>query len=130
MVAKPISSHRGEMDANPERGVPTFDNEVKNYREYRLRAELYARRMKNEDKESSACLNLISGLTGKAWSAVEPMLADMSKLEGKEAWKALLLALDTAFKHDARTEMPDRFEDFFYRHARRPKETLMDYITR
>jgi hypothetical protein len=127
-IANGSGNHHG--DANPDRGVPTFDNEIKSYREYRMRAQLYAMRLKLDNKESHAAISLLSGLSGQAWLCVEPLLNDMSSLESPTAWKTLLEKLDTRFKYDVRTEMPDAFEEFFYKHNRRHKETLFEYINR
>ena len=81
-----------------------------------------------EGKENQAEPSLPSGLTGLAWTTVEPMLSNLKELDQLTSWKMILAALDTPFKYDVRTEMPDRFEDIFYMHARRSKETLFDHV--
>ena len=117
---------------NSERGVPTFDGTMSNYREYRRRVQVYHLRMRLEDREKLVGLNLLSGLSGAAWEAVEhiDVLGGDAEKGDPKLIASILKELDLRFKYDARTELPTAFENFFYRASRKPRETLLDYLNR
>ena len=95
---------------NSERGVPTFDGTMSNYREYRRRVQVYHLRMRLEDREELVGLNLLSGLSGAAWEAVEhiDVLGGDAEKGDPKLIAAILKELDLRFKYDARTELPTR----------------------
>ena len=110
--------------------VPTFDNSQAGYREYRKRALLFRTRMRLERKENLTAVLLLSSLSGTAWETVETLADDPDNLESAAAFDKLLALLDVRFKFDAKTELPDAFEAYFYKSERKPKETMFDYVNR
>lgn len=53
----------------------------------------------------------------------------MEQLSATNAYEAVFARLDTGFKYDPLTELPDDFEQFFVKLQRRQGQTLQDYMT-
>ena len=105
--------------------VPEFGNKATEYKEYRKRVMLYERKMYLSGRQKETAFNLMSTLTGRAWSAVEDL--SMTDLEAEDGTKKLLERLDTVFKYDALTELPYDFETFFFHTYRRRNQTVQEY---
>ena len=110
--------------------VPVFDNTIAGYDELRKRARLFQARMKLEGKPKQSALLLLGSLTGIAWDTCESLSDDPKALEEEKAFDVLMDMLDKRFKHDKSTELPEAFEEYFYKANRKNKETLFDYIGR
>ena len=108
--------------------VPEFTGTTEGYKEYRKKVELYAARARTKESENSVGLDLMQGLRGRAWDAVEDL--DVAELEKDKGWELVLKRLDSVYKYDARTEMPTEFENFFMKLGRKPRETLLEFTTR
>jgi len=117
-------SYSGRVD------VPTFDNNVAGYREFKKRCNLYHMRMKMLKRENEVALSILGHLTGTAWTQCESLVDTPDELEKPESFKKLIELLDARFEHDKLTQMPDAFEDYFYKAQRKPKEPLFEYIAR
>ena len=94
--------------------VPEFGNRAHEYKEYRKRVMLYERKMFLLADRRRQPSNLMSTLTGRAWSAVEDL--NISDLESDDGTKKLLERLDTVFKYDALTELPYDLWDLLLPH--------------
>ena len=105
------------MATNLHMNIPTFDNTVSSYLEFRKRAMLFQARMRLEgrDKVKQTALLLLGQLTGIAWETCESLADDPAALEAEEAFDKLIALLDSRFRHDRSTELPDAFEEYFYR---------------
>ena len=82
-------------------------------------------------------LSFMSGLTGAAWDVVEHIdVLAYTPTKDKDFEGSLGLVariwkeLDTAFRYDKRTELPNAFEEFFFKGGRRARESLLEYFTR
>ena len=75
-------------------------------------------------------LAIVGSLTGLAWTAVEELVDEPEELEKPEALQKVLALLDARFALEKSTELPDAFEEYFYRGNRKPRETLFDYVQR
>ncbi len=91
--------------------VPEFTGTTEGYKEYRKKVELYAARARNKESEATVGLDLMQGLRGRAWDAVEDL--DIAELEKEKGWELVLKRLDSVYKYDAQTEMPPEFENLF-----------------
>ena len=91
---------------------------------------LFKARMKKEGKEKQSVFMLLGQLTGLAWEACDSLAEDSDELQETDAFDELIFILDSRLKHDKSTELPDAFEDYFYRSSRKPTETFFDYIAR
>ena len=105
--------------------VPEFGNKATEYKEYRKRVMLYERKMYLSGRQKETAFNLMSTLSGRAWSAVEDL--SITDLEAEDGTKKLLERLDTVFKYDALTELPYDFETFFFHTYRRRTQTVQEY---
>eukprot|EP00975_Prorocentrum_lima_P024219 5096758-Prorocentrum_lima.AAC.1 len=83
--------------------------------------------MKAEGKQAVSGVNLLSGLTGKAWSVVESL--DPSKLVEEEETKNMMSLLDEAFLYDERTQLPREIEHFFQKLVKERNESLLSFST-
>ena len=108
--------------------MPEFPGTTDGYKEYRKKVELYAARMRGLERETTVGLDLMQGLKGRAWEAVEDL--DITRLEAEKGWQLVLDRLDAVYKYDARTELPTEFENFFMKLGRKPRETLLEFTTR
>ena len=107
--------------------MPTFDNVQKNYREFRKRCELYRKKMSLGGREAETVFNIVTLLQGKAWDLVEDF--SMEQLVASNAFDAIFARLDSGFRYDPLTELPDDFEQYFVKLQRKPGQTLQDYVT-
>ncbi len=89
---------------------------------------MYVARMKAEEEEKLAGLDLMQALTGKAWEAVENLYIE--KISAANGHKLLIAQLDAAFLVDKQTEMSEVIEMYFYKTFRETGETLQEYSTR
>ena len=115
--------HQARLDSY----VPTFDNQQKNYREFRKRCELYRRKMQMGKREAETVFNIVTLLSGKAWDLVEDF--SVEQLAAENAFEAVFARLDGGFRYDPLTELPDDFETFFIKLQRKGGQTLQDYVT-
>lgn len=106
--------------------MPVFDNQAKNYREFRRRCEVYKQKMDlvlaGRGKET--IFNLITLLYGRSWDLVEDL--DVQQLSDN-GFQKVFDRLDKAFQFDPLTELPSDFEKFFISLSRRTGQTLQDY---
>ncbi|CAJ1358550.1 unnamed protein product [Effrenium voratum] len=61
-------------------------------------------------------------LQGKAWDLVEDL--DITSLGEADGYGKMFACLDSGFKYESMTELPDDFENFFVKLQRRPEQTL------
>ena len=115
--------HQNKLDSF----VPIFDNQQRNYREFRKRCELYKRKMEMGSRQKETVFNIVTMLTGKSWDLVEDF--SMEQLAAENAFEAVFARLDSGFRYDPLTELPEDFEMFFIKLQRRGGQTLQDYIT-
>ena len=107
--------------------IPLFDNNIKNYKEWRARILLYGKKMSLQNKGKEATINLLTSLTGVSWRQVEH---DAEKLaESEDGFPRVLAMLDKCFKYDSRVEAPRSMELFFFTMGRRPEQTLLTYVS-
>eukprot|EP00959_Pyramimonas_sp_CCMP1952_P040560 848240-Pyramimonas_sp.AAC.1 len=111
-----------------KREVPQFDGTLSRWKEYEKRATMFMAKLTLEKKEGEAALMLSAGMTGEAWDEVEDFTADDLIKPG--AATALLTRLRKRFQMDARTELADDFEEYFYKLRHNRGETLFGYISR
>ena len=106
--------------------IPLFDNNIRNYKEWRARILLYGKKMSIQNKAKEATINLLTSLNGVSWRQVEP---DAEKLaESEDGFPRVLALLDKCFKYDSRVEAPRSMELFFFTMGRRPEQTLLTYV--
>lgn len=91
--------------------VPEFSNKASEYKEDKKRVLLYEKKMSLAGRAKETAFNIIAGLTGRAWDAREDL--QMANLEAETGVATLLKRLDSVFKYDAITELPNDFESFF-----------------
>ena len=72
-------------------------------------------------------LNLVTLMAGRAWDLVDDM--EMADLQKEDALDKVFAHLDSAFKPDLMTELPDDFEAFFVKLQRKAGQTLQEYQT-
>ena len=114
--------------STPKVDIPIFDNQLDHYKEFRKRCLLYKARMKLDGKVKQVGLAILGTLTGLSWTACESLADAPDKLEDEDALDKILAILDKRFKYEKVTELPEVFEDYFYKGNRRPKETMFEYI--
>ncbi|CAE7540759.1 GIP, partial [Symbiodinium necroappetens] len=95
--------------------IPIFDGQPASYREYRMRVNLYYKKMALTNKKTEATINLLTSLAGPVWKQVEH-LAD-SAPDQEDGFEAILKELDRAF------------EKFFYGLSRPAGQTLIHYCS-
>ena len=117
------NAYTGKADSH----VPVFSNLQKDYREYRKRAELYKKKMELAGRQQEVVFNLVTLMTGRAWDLVDDM--EMADLQKEDALDKVFARLDSAFKPDLMTELPDDFEAFFVKLQRKAGQTLQEYQT-
>jgi hypothetical protein len=110
--------------------VPTFNNRLEDYKEFRKRCLLYKSRMKLEGKIKQVGLAILGHLTRIAWTACERLADNPDGLEDETALDEILLILDARFQYEKITDLPDTFEEYFYKGNRKPRETMFEYINR
>ena len=81
-MAAASGGERGERDATQKTtwkhdgrmgNLPEFSGTTDGYKEYRKKVELYAARMRGLERETTVGLDLMQGLKGRAWEAVEDL---------------------------------------------------------
>ncbi|CAE7901478.1 GIP [Symbiodinium sp. KB8] len=107
--------------------IPIFDGQPSSYREYRMRVNLYLKKMALSNKKAEATINLLTSLAGPVWKQVEH-LADTAP-DQDDGFETILKELDRVYQYDARVEMPKAFEKFFYGLSRPPGQTLIHYCS-
>ena len=105
--------------------VPEFSNEATDYKEFTTRVQLYEKKMTLAGRQTETAFNVMAALTGRAWDAVEDL--QMADLEAATGTSTLLKRLDTVFKYDAITELPNDFENFFMHTRRSRNQTIQEY---
>ena len=110
--------------------VPTFDNTIEGYKEFRKRCLLYQARMKLEGNEKVVALSILGQLNGIAWDCCESLADKPDAMDQPDSLARILEILDARFKVHKATELPEVFEEYFYKGNRRAKETLFEYIQR
>lgn len=78
-------------------------------------------------KEKEAVINLLTSLQGVAWRQVEHQVEKL--MEDAQGFDKTLELLDSAFRYDARVEMPRALEKFFYSISRKSEQTLLHYVS-
>ena len=78
-------------------------------------------------RQGEAILNLLGSLSGTAWKLCEDF--NLDKAEDPEALQEILKILDGSFQYDANVEMPADFSSYFEHLARKPGQTLLNYVT-
>ena len=117
----------GGMDVTKDNFIPLFNNNPKDYKEWRSRITLYGKKMTLQSKYKEATINLLTSLSGVAWRQVEHSVEKLS--DDATGFEKTLQILDAAFKYDSRVEAPRALENFFYNTSRRPEQTLLSYCT-
>ena len=102
-----VHSYTGKADQY----VPIFDNQQKNYKEFRKRCELYKGKMDLSGRGRDTIFNIVTLLTGKAWDTIDDL--SMEALQEDTGYQQVFDRLDRAFKYEAMTELPEDFETFF-----------------
>eukprot|EP00913_Durusdinium_trenchii_P003467 g3210.t1 len=78
-------------------------------------------------RQGEAILNLLGSLSGTAWKLCEDFNID--KAEDPEALSQILKILDGSFQYDSNVEMPADFSAYFENLARKPGQTLLNFVT-
>ena len=126
MAGSQASSTQGGLEVTRDNFIPLFDNNIRNYKEWRARILLYGKKMSIQNKAKEATINLLTSLNGVSWRQVEP---DAEKLaESEDGFPRVLALLDKCFKYDSRVEAPRSMELFFFTMGRRPEQTLLTYV--
>ena len=107
--------------------IPIFDGQPASFREYRMRVNLYYKKMALTNKKTEATISLLTSLAGPVWKQVEH-LAD-SAPDQEDGFEAILKELDRVYQYDARVEMPKAFEKFLYGLSRPAGQTLIHYCS-
>ena len=118
--------HKSEVNTGrADNYVPIFNGKQRDYREFRKRCEIYKRKMELAGRGRETSYNIITMLQGKAWDLVEDL--DITSLGEADGYDKMFARLDSGFKYDPMTELPDDFENFFVKLQRRPEQTLQEY---
>ena len=109
MAGSQASSTQGGLEVTRDKFIPLFDNNIRNYKEWRARILLPGKKMSIQNKAKEATINLLTSLTGVSWRQVE---------------------LDKCFKYDSRVEASRSMELLliFFTMGRRPEQTLLTYV--
>ena len=107
--------------------IPVFDGTPANYKEWRKRIIIYAKKMELMNRKGECVLNLLGSLQGTAWKLVEDF--DLESVSGDTALKDILALLDAAFQYDSKVEMPADFAAYFESQGRRSGQSLLQFIT-
>ena len=118
--------------AGPKIPIPEFDNTTHGYKEFRKRVLLYKARMRLEGKEDQVGLSVLGSLTGVSWDACEHYADDIEALSQKDAIDKILQVLDARFLQEKDLELPDAFEEYFFKGNRNPRKrcliTFSEYV--
>ena len=96
-----------------DNSIPRFDNTTSGYKEWRKRIQLYARRLAIQKRESEMGISVLSTLTGASWRQSEDL--EVKDLEIADGSGRILDRLDAQWQYDAKIEMPEAFEKYFYK---------------
>ena len=107
--------------------IPRFDNTTSGYKEWRQRIPLHARRMAIRKRESEIGISVLSTLTGASWRQCEDL--GVKDLETADGFGCILGRLDAQWQYDAKIEMPEACETYFYKTYRAMNQTMLDYCT-
>ena len=102
--------------------VPIFSGNQREYREFRKRCEIYKAKMEIAGRIKETTFNIVTILTGRAWDLVE----DMETTE-LDSFETVFARLDSGFRYDPLTELPDDFESFFIKLQRGHQRTLHEF---
>ena len=129
MASTTTTEKKVEFDNHSARDsfIPLFDGSLTGYREWRKRILIYYRKMSLSKRQGEAILNLLGSLSGTAWKLCEDF--NLDKAEDPEALQEILKILDGSFQYDANVEMPADFSSYFEHLARKPGQTLLNYVT-
>jgi len=127
MAGSQASSTQGGLEVTRDNFIPLFDNNIKNYKEWRARILLYGKKMSLQNKGKEATINLLTSLTGVSWRQVEHEAEKLA--ESEDGFPRVLAMLDKCFKYDSRVEAPRSMELFFFTMGRRPEQTLLTYVS-
>lgn len=105
--------------------VPEFSNKACDYKEFKKRVLLYEKKMSLAGRAKETAFNIMAVLRGRAWDAVEDL--SMAELEAEDGTSVLVKRLDSVFKYDAITELPNDFETFFMHTRRARNQTIQEY---
>ena len=86
---------------------------------------LYARKLQLQGRQNETALNVLATLDGVSWTQCEDL--ELSELEKAGGLDMLLARLDAQWSYDSRVEMPQAFENFFFKLRRKPQQTLLEY---
>ena len=125
-TSAPQGSSGGAYTAKAHEFIPEFSGKAIDYKEYRKRLMLYDRKMDLAGRKKETAFNVLSSLKGRAWDSCEDL--SMEQLEGENGMTEILRRLDTVFKFDAITELPNDFESFFIILTRKRHETMQEYM--
>eukprot|EP00435_Cladocopium_sp_Y103_P045319 s79_g13.t1 len=122
-----MSTATGDVAENLQKDnfIPRFDNSTAGYKEWRKRIQLYARRMAIQKRETEVGISVLFTLTGASWRQCEDI--ELKDLEGADGLGRILERLDKQWQYDAKIEMPEAFEKYFYKTYRAMNQTLLDY---
>eukprot|EP00913_Durusdinium_trenchii_P030945 g28983.t1 len=120
---------KAELDTHSARDsfIPLFDGSLTGYREWRKRIKIYYKKMTLSKRQGEAILNLLGSLSGVAWKLCEDF--NLDKAEDPEALQEILKILDGSFQYDSNVEMLADFSAYFEHLARKPGQTLLNYVT-
>ena len=114
-------------------GIPHWDGEdLALLRQYRLRVGIEYETWSGDsdlaaDKRASLGLRLTRGLTGRAWTVVEPLLVNMSDLKVDTGHRLILKALESLDKEEVvRKQM--KFDEFFKKSFRKRGTDMATYL--
>ena len=119
------SGENGPYTGKADAHVPIFDNQQKSYKEFKKRCDLYRKKMELANRTAETIYNIVTLMTGKAWDVVEDI--SVEELQRENAYDMVFRRLDSVFRYDALTELPEDFEHFFMRLQRKQGQTLQDY---
>ena len=77
--------------------------------------------------ESEVGISVLSTLTGASWRQCEDL--EVKDLETADGLGRILDRLDAQWQYDAKIEMPEAFEKYFYKTYRTMNQTMLDYCT-
>ena len=127
------SERRGEAFWVDKDGIPHWDGADMIYmKQYRQRVGLeYEAIFGDTDwaksQRATLGLRMTRGLTGRAWDAVEPLLADLEALKVDGGHKAVIAALEKLDKAEILRKQ-SKFDDFFKRSLRRHGQEMQEYV--
>ena len=126
------STHDQQLYVDKD-GIPHWDGaNIGLLRQYRLRVGIEFETTMGEsegakEKRATLGLRLTRGLTGRAWTVVEPLLVDMKSLKTEGGHNLILKNLETLDKEEVvRKQM--KFDEFFKRSFRKRGTDMGTYL--